>query len=83
VDREDIYHHLGLLLPSLGEDAFPVLQRGVQEFPESLWLNAFLAVLEQEQEITDLRDVGRRRSAQVYIQAGPSRICGLNSEVHV
>jgi len=71
VDREDIYHHLGLLLPSVGEDAFPVLQRGVQEFPESLWLNAFLAVLEQEQESTDLRDLGRRRSAQVYTQAGP------------
>jgi hypothetical protein len=59
VDREDIYHRLGLLLPYLGEDAFPVLQHGVQEFPESLWLNAFLAILEQEQESAEPRDLGR------------------------
>ncbi|MFT7694072.1 MAG: tetratricopeptide (TPR) repeat protein, partial [Candidatus Latescibacterota bacterium] len=67
----DAYQRLGLLLPYLGRDALPLLQRGVLEFPESLGLNAFLAVLEQEQDDRNLRNLGQRRGTQVYAQAGP------------
>ena len=65
--RQEMYFRLVILLPVIGEDPLPLSQQTVREYPESFWLNATLAVFEQEDP--DLHQQGLRRMELVYQQA--------------
>jgi tetratricopeptide (TPR) repeat protein len=67
--RQEMYFRLVILLPVLGEAPLSLCQKAVREYPESFWLNATLAVFEQESP--NLRQQGLRRMELVYQQASP------------
>ena len=76
VPTSDLYFHLANALPSQGRDPEPVLREGVARFPDHIWLNLALALVEQESSDSSERQDGRRRMELVLAKADSAGLAG-------
>ena len=76
VPTSDLYFHLANALPSQGRDPEPVLREGIARFPDHIWINLALALVEQESSDSSERQDGRRRMELVLIKADSAGLAG-------